>query len=96
MDGSAHNDTNQQPEKSRQVSELCGKHRPDERSRAGNGREMVSEQNPFVRRIVILTVIELMSRCGAVIIQGKDFCGDERAVVPVRDGQDPERWKDEV
>jgi hypothetical protein len=54
---SAQTNANHQPEQSRQESELRGEHWSNQRTGAGNGCEVMTEQNPLVCRIVVVAVV---------------------------------------
>ena len=86
------------PEEAGQVAELRRQHGADERSRAGDRSEVVAEEHPFVRRIVIDPIPE-PQRGGAIApVEREHLCGKKGAVEPVhedieaaRGGDDPER-----
>src|SRR5438105_3806925 len=51
---------------------------------------MVAEEHPFIGRMVILAVVELMGGGDAAVIEDGDASGKESAVIAVGDGQDAE------
>ena len=77
---------NQQPEKSRSKAELRRQGRTHQRSRAGNGRKVMPEQNPLGRRHVVVAVLIGVGGSDAAVVQHHRLGGDERAVIPVRQG----------
>ena len=74
-----------QPDEAGRPAELRGERRADQRARAGDGREMMAEQHPAARRIVVVAVVFLVRRRHARVVERHDLGGDERAVVAVRD-----------
>src|SRR5262249_6529397 len=58
--------------------------------------EVMAEQHPFVRRIVVRPVILGMRRRDSGIVQRHRFRRDERAVVPIRDHEDPDNRDDNI
>ncbi len=74
------------PERAGQVSELCGEHGTDERSGAGDGGEMVSEDDPLVGGNEVAAVIETLRRSSAQGIKRQHFGGNETAVKAISDG----------
>ena len=64
LHGAGEADADDQPEQPRQVAELDRQHRADQRPGAGDGGEVVAEQDPLVGRVVVLAVVELV--CGRV------------------------------
>ncbi len=66
---------------------MCGENRSDQWARAGDCGEMMSEQNPFVRRIIIFTVVERVRGRDACGVERDDFGRQERAVITVGNRQ---------
>ena len=68
MDGAPKHGADHHPEKPRHITELGRKNWPDQGTSARNGREMVTEQDPFGHGVIIVPVAEAVSRCdpGAV------------------------------
>ena len=85
-----------QPDESGRVAALRGQRRPDERSGAGDGGEMMAEEHPAAGRIVVVPVVFRMRRGDARIVERHDLRRDERAVVAVSDGHDRQRGDDDV
>ena len=85
-----------QPDEARRVAELRGQHRSDQRARAGDGGEVMAEEHPLLRRVVVVPVVLRVRRRHARIVQHHHLRGDERAVVAVRDGQDAQGGNDQV
>ncbi len=77
-----------QPERAGQVAHLRRQHRPDQRPRAGNGREVVAEKNVFVGRDVVQAIVVEHGRRGPARIELHHVVGDEEAVVAVGDQVD--------
>ena len=71
------------PEKSRQKPELSRQNRTQQRSGAGNGCEVVSEEHVFVRGIVIGAVFQSKGRGAAFIIQLHDAPAQKASVKPI-------------
>jgi hypothetical protein len=87
MNRAAEDCADEYPQGSRQVSELSGKNRTDERACAGYGREVVSEQNIPICRVIIFPVSKRMGGRGAISVEYEDFGDDELSVKPVRYGE---------
>lgn len=56
----ANHGTDQQPYETRQVAELGGQHRADQRPGGRNGGKVLTGIDPFFRGHVILAILELM------------------------------------
>ena len=84
----------QNPEKSGHVAELCRQHRPEQRARCGDGREMVSEKNVLVRRHVVLTVGVFHGGGLTGFIDVEHLGRDEQTVEAVCDRKDAQGGKD--
>ena len=67
----------QQPQHAGQIAHLRREHRADQRAGAGDGREMVAEQHPFVGGHVIEPVIAAHRRRDARIVEAERLFGDE-------------------
>src|SRR5262249_12340422 len=76
------------PEQARRIAEVQRQDRTDQRAGAGDGREVVAEQDPLVRRVVILAIVEPMRRRRVGIVQRCHLGSQERAIVPVRQSHD--------
>ena len=63
---------------------------------AGDRGEMVAEQHPAGRRMVVVAVGAGVRRRRPAVVQDHDPRRDERAVVAVGDGEDPEDREDDV
>ena len=87
LHGAGEADADDQPEQAGHVAVLDGEHRADERAGAGDGGEVVAEEDPLVGRVVVLAVVELMRGRGSRVVEGGDAGGEEGAVVAVGDGQ---------
>ena len=66
----------------------CGTH---QRTRAGDGGEVMPEQHPLGRSHIIMSVFIGMRRGGAAIVQRKRFGCDKCAVIAVGNGVDAQR-----
>ncbi|CDN41425.1 hypothetical protein BN871_AG_00300 [Paenibacillus sp. P22] len=62
------------------VAELGGEDRADERSGSGDGGEVMAEGDPFVRRDIILAVLQRMRRSRRIVAQLQHLAREERAV----------------
>ncbi len=68
---------------SRQISELGREDGAYERSGAGDGGEMMSEDDPSVGGLVIVPVAERLRGGGAFVVQPHHFDGDELRIEAV-------------
>ncbi len=87
----AEHGADENPQRSRQITELRGQHRPDQRSRPGNRREMMAEDNPFVRLDEIPAVVVNLARRGAAVVERQHARGDPFGIKPVADGVGADR-----
>ncbi len=92
----AEHDADENPQRAGQITELRGEHRPDERPRPGNGREVMAEDNPFVRFDEILAVVVDLARCGAAVVKCQQARGNPFGVKPVADGVGADRRDENV
>ena len=76
------------PQDAGQIAELRGERGSDKRTRAGDGGEMMAQQNPFVGGFIIAPVTQTFGGCGAAVIKCHHFCGDELGVETKADGVD--------
>ncbi len=74
------------PECAGQVSELCGEHGADQRAGAGDGGEVVSENDPLVGGNEVAAVVETLGGRGAQGIERQHFGRNETAVEAISDG----------
>ena len=79
-----------------QVTELRRQHRPDQRSRPGNGREMMAEDDPFVRLDEIPAVVVDHARRGAAVVERQHARGNPFGVKPVADGVGADRGDENI
>ena len=84
-------DADHQPKESRQESELRRQHGTNQRARAGDRREVMPEQDPLVRWIVVVPVIHRLRRHRSRIVQSQNLRRYERRVVAIRDRQYTQR-----
>jgi len=96
VDAAGEADAADEPDESRRVTELGREHRPDERARAGDRREMMPEQHPAGRDVVVLPVGTDVRRRGPAVVETHHTRREERAVVPVGDSEDAEDREDDV
>lgn len=80
-----------QPEGAGQVAHLRGKDRTDQRTGAGDGGEVVAEEDVLVGRDVVQAIVVEYRGSGAVGVQLHHLAGDEQAVVTVGDQVDGHR-----
>ena len=73
------------PERAGQIAELRGEHRADQRSRAGDGGEMVAEDDPFIGGHEVVAVVEALGGRGAAVVESQHFRGDEFRIEAVAD-----------
>ena len=85
LHAAAEHDADHDPERARQVAELRGEHRADERTRAGDRGEVVAEDDPAVGRHEVAAVVEPLGRGGARRVEREHLRGDEGRVEAVGD-----------
>jgi hypothetical protein len=73
------------PQRAREVAELCGQSGPHQRPWPGDGREVVSEQDPLVGRLEVVPVAEPFGRGRPLLIQCHHLGGDELRIETVAD-----------
>ena len=66
-----------------------------ERSGAGDGGEVMSEDDPLVGGNKVAPVFETLGGSGAGVVERQDFRGDELAVEPITDGISTDRGDDQ-
>ena len=66
-------------------------HRPDQRSRPGDGCEVVTEHHPFIRRNKVASVFHAFGGRGAQGVKGQDFGCDKFAVKTIAHGISADR-----
>ena len=79
LHGAAEHDADDEPERAGQIAELRGEHRADQRSGAGDGREMMAEEHPAVGRHEVAAVVEPLGRRGAPVVETEDTRREEAA-----------------
>ncbi len=67
----------QNPKGTGQIAELRGQGGPDERTGPGDSGKVVAEQDPFVRRLKIVPVIEAFGGSSAAVVQCHDLRRDK-------------------
>src|ERR1700685_79491 len=73
----------QNPQSAGQIAELNRQHGPDQRPRACDGSEVMSEHYPLVGDQKITAILEALRWSGAPAIKGKNFDRDKAAVKEV-------------
>src|SRR5581483_1978543 len=73
------------PQRAWQITELRRDHWAHQRSGTGDGGEMVTEQDPFVRRNEIVSVIETLGRGRALVVERHHPRGNEFPIEPEPD-----------
>ena len=81
----------QDPQHAGQIAHLGGQHRPDQRPRAGDGGEVVAEQDVPGRRHIVEAVVATDGGCRARGLQLHDLVGQEAAVEAIGDGVGADR-----
>ena len=89
-------DTRDEPDQPGRVAELSGEHGTDERARASDRGEMMTEQDEAMRRMVVVAVVAYVRRRRPRVVERHDACRDERAVVAIGDRQDTKDRQDDV
>ena len=74
------------PQRSRQISELRRQHRTHQRSRPGNRREVMAEHDPLIGGLEIVSVAQALGRRGPLVVQRHHARRDELAVKTVSRG----------
>ena len=74
------------PEEPGSEAELGREDRADQRARAGDGREMVAEEDPLVRGVVVVPSLRAWAGVCAAVVERQDLGGDEGAVITVGQG----------
>ena len=91
LDRPGEHDAGQNPQGSGQVTHLRRKHRPDQRPRAGDRREMMAEQDVAVGRDVIEPVVVAIGGRHALRIDAERAFDDEERIETVGDEVDADR-----
>ena len=73
------------PQRARQIAELRGQRGPHQRSRSGDGREMVAEHDPLIGGLEIVPVAQAFGGRRAAVVERHHFGGQERRVETVAD-----------
>ena len=60
-----------------QIAELRGQHRADQRSGAGDGGEVMAEDDPLIGGLEVVAVVEAFGGGGALVVQRHHARGDE-------------------
>ena len=92
----AEHHADEDPERAGKVAELRGEHRPDERAGAGDGGEVMAEDDPLVRLHVIPAVLVDLAGRGAAVVQREHAGGDPFRVKAVADGVGAKRGGEDV
>ena len=96
VNGAGEADAADQPDQPWRVAELRRQHRTDERTRPGDRGEMVTEEHPPGRRVVVVPVGAGVRRRDPRVVEDQDARGDERAVIAVCEHQNPENRENHV
>ena len=86
----------QYPERPRQVAELRRQHRPHQRSRAGDRREVLAEDDPLVRLDEVLAVVMHLARRGPPVIERQHPRRQPLRIKPVADGVTAQRGDEDI
>ncbi len=97
LHATAQDRTDQDPQRTRQIAELRCQRRADQRSGTRDGREVMPERDPTVRRHEIAAVVEAFGRRCTRSVDGQDARSDPGSVEPVAEkidahgsGDDPQ------
>jgi hypothetical protein len=88
-------DADDDPDRAGQVAHLGGQYRPDERPGSRDRREVVAEQDPPVRRLVVHVVVEPLGGRGPLVVDPQHLARDEARIEAVGDEVRPERGGDQ-
>ena len=91
MHTASQHDAEEDPQEPRIKAELRRQNGADKRARAGDGREMMTEEDETIRRVEVLSVLERVCRRDARVVETEHFCGQERRVVAIGNREDRER-----
>ncbi len=91
LHGAAEDDADEDPEGAGQVAELRGEDRADERPGAGDGGEVMAEDDPFVGLHEVLAVLVDFAGRGAPVVEREHVGGDPFGIEAVADGVGAER-----
>ncbi len=95
LDAPAQHRAEQYPQRSRQISELRGQGRSDQRPGTRNGGEMVSEDDPAMRRHEIAAVIEALGGGRTGGVHRENSGGDPGGVETVADEVNADAGRDQ-
>ena len=56
------------------IAELSGERRSDKRARSGDCGEVMPEEDPLVRRLIVVSVAQTFGRCGTLVVQQHHLC----------------------
>ncbi len=91
----AEDDAGEDPERPGQIAELRRQRRPDQRARAGDGGEVVAEDDPAIGGNEVAAVVDALGGSGIRGVEREELGGDEGAVEAVGDRVDRDRGDDE-
>ena len=86
----------EQPQEAREVAELRGQHRADERAGPCDRREMVAEEHQRMGRHVVASVAQRVGGCHAQVVEGRDLGCEEGAVRAIGDERRERRDHHEI
>src|SRR6185436_5562368 len=95
LNTAAEHGADQDPERPGQIAELRGERRTDQRSRSRDGREVMSENDPAVRRHEVAAVAEPLRGSRASRLERENFRREECAIETIADGVDANGGDDE-
>jgi hypothetical protein len=95
LDRAREHDAEHDPDRSREVAELGGEHRTHERPGAGDGREVVAEEDPPRGRHEVAAVLQPLGGCGAAVVEFEHALGEKAAIEAVGDEVGPDGGEDE-
>ena len=93
LDGTGEANADNEPYKAGHITELDGENWPDQGAGPGDGGEMMAEEDPTIGRMVILSVIKLVSWGGSCRIDHCHAGGEEGTVESIghrHSGENPE------
>ena len=86
LHGAAEHRADDDPERAGQIAELRGERGADQRTGAGDGGEMVAEDDPFIGGLEIVAVAQTLGGGGALVVEDHHSRGDEFCVEAESDG----------
>ena len=95
LHAAAEHGADQDPQRAGQIAELRRERRADQRARARDGGEVMTEHDPAIRRHEVAAVAESFGRRGARRVEREHLRGEKRAVEAIAERVDADGGDDE-